>query len=113
MLIAQNLHLGNLTFCFDLLVTISWLILIKLTKILRFQSDAKERIVYISARAFQRIPIPTNPYFKEYSVARIGFDTAENESCKVCPFKLSKSTTNFDSLAAFCTLILSSVLTFQ
>ena len=33
----------------------------------------------------------TDSYSKEYLLAKFGFDTAENESCKVCPLSAYRS----------------------
>ena len=49
---------------------------------MRFQNGAKECIVWISARAFQIFTT------KKYLLANFGFDTAENEPCKVCPLSV-------------------------
>ena len=38
----------------------------------------------------------------EYLLAKIGFDTAENEPCKVCPLKVPKSFRYFDNFDAIC-----------
>ena len=48
------------------------------------------------ARAFR-----IDPNSNEYLVAKIGFDTAENEPCKVCPLKVSQSPRYVDTLAAY------------
>ena len=49
-----------------------------LAEILRLENGAKECIAWISARAFQRV-----------FTCKFGFDTAENEPCKVCPLSAS------------------------
>ena len=55
-------------------------------KNLGLQSLAKECIVEISARAFKR-----DSYSNAYLLAKFGFDTAENEPCKVWPIERCSS----------------------
>ena len=46
-------------------------------------------------------------------LAKIGFDTAENEAYKDCPLEVRKYPTYFDTLAALCTLMLCGSLHFH
>jgi len=46
---------------------------------------------FLSMSLFLNLLFETDSYSKEYLLAKFGFDTAENEPCKVCPLSAYRS----------------------